>query len=63
MITRNRHLATDLVHAARVCACPNCKRLAREAADKLLVSLAFDFAEQNLRNARELRFATFRNEN
>jgi hypothetical protein len=50
---------TDLVYAARVCACLNCKRLVREAADKLLASLTFDLAEANIRNARGLRFGAF----
>jgi hypothetical protein len=55
MTAPNRPISTDLVHAARVCACPNCKRLVSQAADALLASLAFDFAEQTLKTAPVLR--------
>jgi hypothetical protein len=54
MIQRHRPISTDLVYAARVCACPNCKRMVRQAADELLASLAFDLAEQHLQDAPAL---------
>jgi hypothetical protein len=45
----------DLDYAARVCACPNCKRLAAFAADSLRAKLAFARAYEALRNAAVLR--------
>ena len=45
---------TDLDYAARVCACPNCKRLAAEAAEILRAKLTFSRAYEALSNTADL---------
>jgi hypothetical protein len=45
----------DLDYAARVCACPNCKRLAACAADNLRAKQTFTQALEALSNAAVLR--------
>lgn len=44
----------DLDYAARVCACPNCKRLAASAADSLQAKITFARAYQALSNTEFL---------
>lgn len=45
----------DRVHAARVCACPACKFVARRAEENLLAQLAFDLSYDALRRADVIR--------
>jgi hypothetical protein len=45
----------DLDYAARVCACPNCKRLAACAAARLRAKLTFARAYEALSNTAVLR--------
>lgn len=45
----------DIVHAARVCACPACKFVARRAEESLLVALTFDLSYDALRHTDVIR--------
>ena len=43
-------IAADLARAARFCACPNCERLAKRAADIVLTRLTLAVAQETLLN-------------
>lgn len=45
----------DTVHAARVCACPACKFVARRAEAALLAQLTFDLSYDALRRVDVVR--------
>ena len=53
MLSANQS-STGIVHAARVCACGSCQRLARRAADALLATLAFDLSYRALHCTKTL---------
>lgn len=49
-------VSPDTVHAARVCACPACKFVARRAEDAVLAKLAFDLSCDALHRTDFVRF-------
>jgi hypothetical protein len=55
MPSNDRTPQAALDYAARICACPNCKRLAAHAADNLQAKLVFTCAYEALSNTTVLR--------